>query len=91
MIEIALAQVKMAHTVAECAISNRITSIALARDMGVSWAAIGEALGMSRQTAQKRFGPFLDEPNQAVAEATARLVDLAVGDGEPEPGGVPGP
>ena len=36
-----------------------------ARSRGLSWAAIGTALGVSRQAAQQRFGPW-------VAEALAR-------------------
>ena len=37
------------------------------RSRGLSWAAIGTALGVSRQAAQQRFGPWVAE---ALARAT---------------------
>jgi hypothetical protein len=32
-----------------------------ARANGASWATVGEALGVSRQAAQQRFGPWVEE------------------------------
>ena len=55
-----LAQVKMTHDHAEAALAIRITAITLARHAGCSWEHIGEALGMSRQTAHKRFAGVVD-------------------------------
>jgi predicted DNA-binding protein (UPF0251 family) len=59
---LALEQVKTTHRLAEAAAENRITALRLARELDVSWEAIGEAMGMSRQTAHKRFAQAVDDP-----------------------------
>lgn len=56
----ALIHVKAAHEEAEAAIQTRIAMIRSARDFGASWHDVGEAMGMSRQTAHKRFGQYVD-------------------------------
>ena len=38
-------------------------AVIAARAAGVSWARIGEQLGMTRQAAQQRFGAAVDEPS----------------------------
>lgn len=38
--------------------------VASARRAGVTWDQIGRALGITRQGAQSRFGPFLDEAEE---------------------------
>lgn len=35
-------------------------AVASARDAGCSWAAIGEVLGVTRQSAQAKYGPVVD-------------------------------
>lgn len=62
MKRIALEQVATTHALAEVATQNRIAAIRLARDLDLSWEAIGAAMGMSRQTAQKRFGHAVEDP-----------------------------
>jgi hypothetical protein len=57
----ALAQLKMTHMHAETASEIRLMAVRMARDDGATWEAIGGALGMSRQTAHKRFGGLIDD------------------------------
>jgi hypothetical protein len=45
-----------------------------ARSRGVSWSAVGTALGVTKQAAQQRFGPY-------VAEALSRAGGTAGNDG----------
>jgi hypothetical protein len=61
--DLALTLLKMAyaHSTATDVILN--LAIREARTAGYSWEAIGEAMGMSRQMAHKRFGAAVDEPN----------------------------
>lgn len=51
-----LQHVRAAHREAETAILNRAEMIEAARSFGASWEQLGQAMGMSRQTAHKRFG-----------------------------------
>lgn len=53
--EMAIAHVRMANVHAESAIEVRAEAIRVARALGCSWEQLGDALGMSRQTAHKRF------------------------------------
>lgn len=88
---IALTQVKCCNTLAECANENRIAALRLARDMGCTWQEIAHACGISRQTAHKRFGPLVGEPNEATIKATAKIIAFATnGDGEPPHDGAAG-
>lgn len=72
MKRIALEQVATTHALAETAIANRLAAIRLARDIGVSWEAIGEAMGMSRQTVQKRFRHIVDDPPSPIGLTPSR-------------------
>lgn len=56
----ALQHVRTQHREAEAAIQNRLEMIRAARAFGASWAELGEAMEMSRQTAHKRFGQQVD-------------------------------
>jgi hypothetical protein len=58
--EMAIAHVHMANIHAESAIEVRAEAIRVARALGCSWEQVGDALGMSRQTAHKRFGHVLN-------------------------------
>lgn len=58
---VTLRHVLIGHQLAETAIANRIELIRMARSFGATWDEIGAALGMSRQTAHKRFGHVVDE------------------------------
>jgi hypothetical protein len=49
--------VRMYHRLAEANIDNRQDAVDMARDFGASWDELGKAMGISRQSAQKRFGP----------------------------------
>lgn len=53
--EMAIAHVRMANVHAESAIEVRAEAIRVARALGCSWEQLGDALGLSRQTAHKRF------------------------------------
>lgn len=44
------------HRTAEAAIQNRAEGVEQARRFGATWQDIGEALGMTRQAAYKKFG-----------------------------------
>lgn len=52
----------------------RWAQIAAARDAGASWAAIGEALGVSRQSAWEYF---TRRASAALAESVAKNTDLS--------------
>jgi hypothetical protein len=52
----------------------RWTQIAAARDAGASWAAIGEALGVSRQSAWEYF---TRRASAALSESVAKNADLS--------------
>lgn len=52
----------------------RWAQIAAARDAGASWAAIGEALGVSRQSAWEYF---TRRTSAALAESVAKNADLS--------------
>lgn len=82
MKEIALEQVTTTHRLAEAATANRLVAITLARNLGLSWHEIGEAMGLSRQAVHKRFGTAVGEPRQAIVKATARLERFAHADGD---------
>lgn len=56
----ALLHVTAANRSAEAISANRVELIKAARSFGATWAEIGVALGVSRQTAHKRFGPYVD-------------------------------
>lgn len=56
----ALAMLRSRHLETEASIQTRLETIRGARVFGATWAEVGEAMGMSRQTAHKRFGPFVD-------------------------------
>lgn len=71
MREIALEQVGTTNRLAEAAIANRIAAVELARGLGLSWTAIGAAMGVSRQTAHKRFGQLVAEPDPADVDVPA--------------------
>lgn len=47
-----------------------LSVIGEARTAGVTWAAIGEALGVTKQAAQQRFAPYVKE---ALERASANL------------------
>lgn len=51
-----LAWVTMEHRRAEAACANRLDAIERARAWGATWEQLGAAMGMTRQTAHKRFG-----------------------------------
>jgi len=55
----------------------RWAQIVAARDAGASWAAIGEALGVSRQSAWEYF---TRRASGALAESVARNADLSEGE-----------
>ena len=61
--DLAMTLLKMAYTHSSAADVILNMAIREARSAGYSWEAIGEAMGMSRQTAHKRFGAAVDEPN----------------------------
>lgn len=56
----ALAHVRSQHREAEASLLTRIEAIRVARSFGATWTELGEAMGMSRQTAHKRFGSYID-------------------------------
>lgn len=56
----ALAHVTNTHREAETAIANRLEMLRTARTFGATWDDLGAAMGMSRQTAHKRFGSSVD-------------------------------
>ena len=55
-----LAWVAMTHRSAEAAVINRSQAIERARAFGCTWDELGGAMGMTRQTAHKKFGRDLD-------------------------------
>lgn len=55
-----LAWVTMQHRQAEASDANQVHAIQEARLWGCSWQEIGEALGMTRQAAHKRFARFVE-------------------------------
>jgi hypothetical protein len=75
-----LLQVKMTHDNAETAIGIRIMAVQMARNDGCTWTEIGDALGISRQSAQKRFGQLVTEPDPKRVRAAKRLEAVANGD-----------
>jgi hypothetical protein len=79
MKEMALGQVKAWYTAAECAAESARTAITVARDLGCSWDEIGEATGMSRQAAHKRFGRLIGESKLTMIKAAT---DGAGSDGD---------
>lgn len=56
-----LAHVTSSHRLAEAALASRSDMLRAARDLGATWEQLGEAMGMSRQTAHKRFAHVLGE------------------------------
>jgi hypothetical protein len=62
----------VARTAEAEAITGRLLhqAVGSARSSGHSWAAIGDALGMSRQAAQKRFGSSAEGPIASAEERT---------------------
>lgn len=55
----ALSHVRSQHREAEALILTRIEAIRAARLFGATWEELGEAMEMSRQSAHKRFGPYV--------------------------------
>jgi len=47
-----------------------LSVIGEARTGGVTWAAIGDALGVTKQAAQQRFAPYVKEALQRASEAS---------------------
>ena len=54
--EAVLAQLRAAHRLADAVTTNRAEMVREARRFGASWQDIGDAIGMTRQSAHKRFG-----------------------------------
>jgi hypothetical protein len=52
----ALLDLTYRHLLVEVGLATRRRSIHFARECGASWAEIGSVMGMSRQSAHKRFG-----------------------------------
>lgn len=71
-----LARVAQAHRAAAEAQRDLRDAVEQARATGLSWAAIGETLGVSRQAAFKRFGVVTD-PATRRPVAVARTADVA--------------
>lgn len=74
---LALALVRNAHIHAEMWQTTRIQLVQQARDFGLSWEAIGGAMGMSRQRANNIFGQHVEPPDASMVERVERLTDLA--------------
>lgn len=59
---ILIEQVRATHVAAEAAAVNRVSAIRLARNLGVTWEDIGDAMGMSRQAVHRRFAQLVEGP-----------------------------
>lgn len=69
MKQLMLAQVRMAHVHAEAAVEIRNTALRMARAGGCTWTELGEAMDMSRQAANRRFGAVADGIDEVFAAA----------------------
>lgn len=56
-----LARLVARHRAAEHAIADRADTVRQARSFGATWEQIGDAMGITRQAAHKRFGSIADE------------------------------
>jgi hypothetical protein len=50
-----VSHISMCHRMAEASIANRVDAVIIARRLDVHWTEIGAAMGMTRQTAHRRF------------------------------------
>lgn len=48
------------HRLAEAAVASRLDAMRMARGFGATWEEIGAAMGISRQTANKKYGREVD-------------------------------